>query len=894
MKKLLFIIGIFICTLSNSQTITITDNTFRIELQQRFPTCMNGNNLDVACIDALNITRLTIHSSFALPIFSLNGIQAFVDLKYLNIKNNALSTLSSLPAGLDTLICVGNGINNLGTLPSTLKYLNCSNNNVSLYSCPVSLQWLDVSWNNLTIPPSNLPNGLKYFACNNNNIIISPISTFSTLNSLEVLNCSNNPFIPSPSFLPPNLKILSCSNTSFFNLPNLPNSLEELYCNLSKLNSLPVLSLGLKKLDCSSNNLSSLPNLPSNLTSFSCGDNNLSSLPNLPSNLISLSCGDNNLSNLPMLPNTLRNLSCSANNLTNLPSLPNNLEYLDIGNNNISTITYLPNKLIYFKCNDNNLTSLPPLPQLNYLNCNNNTNLKCLPQLSSNMQINISNTGITCLPNYTPYVNPTISAFNLPLCQVGNLNNCQSQNVTAIVYFDSIPNCILNFNETKRINKITLKLTNTNTLASEITNGSYNGIYGFSNIQNGLYNLSIDSVPAFLQACTPSHTITLTAANPDTSGLNFGLQCKPNTFDLGTKSIIPVGPVFPGQQHTLKVQTGDLSQFYNFNCTASQNIGATVTVNVSGPVQYVSPAVGALTPSNVGGNILTYNIANISNANLFDAFNSTFKTDTTAQAGDSVCVLVTITTPQSGDVDPLNNTFRYCYLVVNSYDPNIKVVNKAIVKPSFNDWLTYTIYFQNTGNAPAYNIKLVDTLDNALDLNTFEVINYSHENSFNLNSTNRRLQVNYPNILLPDSTSNPLGSIGHIQYRIKPSAPMALNSQIKNKASIYFDFNAPIATNTVTTTATNSVGLAGIKNRDEAMQLQPNPASQSLHIAIGKEKMDYISITELSGKVLLKKKVNVDDNKIYFDLSGIENGLYLVNGYVEEKIVKGKKLVVSK
>jgi uncharacterized repeat protein (TIGR01451 family) len=66
-------------------------------------------------------------------------------------------------------------------------------------------------------------------------------------------------------------------------------------------------------------------------------------------------------------------------------------------------------------------------------------------------------------------------------------------------------------------------------------------------------------------------------------------------------------------------------------------------------------------------------------------------------------------TPLDGDTS--NNVYDFCYKVVNSYDPNMKEVYPVNVLPGYDDWFTYTIHFQNTGNAPAFNIRLRDTLD---------------------------------------------------------------------------------------------------------------------------------------------------------------------------------------
>jgi hypothetical protein len=51
--------------------------------------------------------------------------------------------------------------------------------------------------------------------------------------------------------------------------------------------------------------------------------------------------------------------------------------------------------------------------------------------------------------------------------------------------------------------------------------------------------------------------------------------------------------------------------------------------------------------------------------------------------------------------------------------------------------------------------------------------------------------------MLPDSTTDYEGSMGYFQYRLKALYLTCLNgTQIENTAYIYFDYNAPIVTNT--------------------------------------------------------------------------------------------------
>jgi hypothetical protein len=83
-----------------------------------------------------------------------------------------------------------------------------------------------------------------------------------------------------------------------------------------------------------------------------------------------------------------------------------------------------------------------------------------------------------------------------------------------------------------------------------------------------------------------------------------------------------------------------------------------------------------------------------------------------------------------------------------------------------------------------------------LDLSTFELLNYSHVVQTYLVGNIFIFRFNI--ILLPDSSSNPNGSMGFVQCHIKALPGIGFGDLIENIAYIYFDFNAPIVTNTTT------------------------------------------------------------------------------------------------
>ncbi|MFZ4614087.1 MAG: DUF7619 domain-containing protein, partial [Bacteroidia bacterium] len=187
--------------------------------------------------------------------------------------------------------------------------------------------------------------------------------------------------------------------------------------------------------------------------------------------------------------------------------------------------------------------------------------------------------------------------------------------------------------------------------------------------------------------------------------------------------------------------------------------------------------------------------------------------------------------------------------------------------------------FQNLGNAPAFNIRILDTLDNNLRHETFQLTAYSHFNTVTMN--NGILNFRFPNIMLPDSASNPEGSIGFIQYRIKPISNLPVGTQIENTAHIYFDFNPAIVTNTTVNEYVTTV-TTSTKNIENELIIFPNPSNGIFYIG-SNAKVKSLDVFDCVGNIIMQKS-NVNN----FNLSDFSNGIYFVrvNGNQYSKVIK--------
>ncbi|EIG0023429.1 type III secretion system effector E3 ubiquitin transferase SspH2 [Salmonella enterica] len=215
----------------------------------------------------------------------------------LNVGESGLTALPDcLPAHITTLVIPHNNyLTSLPTLPSGLEVLTVEDNQLtSLPPLPSGLEVLTVEDNQLTsLPP--LPAGL------------------------ELLTVSGNQLTSLPP-LPAGLQMLLVAGNQLTSLPPLPAGLQMLSVAGNQLTSLPPLPAGLQMLSVAGNQLTSLPPLPAGLQVLLVARNQLTSLPPLPEGLQTLSVDANpQLTRLPALPSGLQRLYARNNQLTRLP-----------------------------------------------------------------------------------------------------------------------------------------------------------------------------------------------------------------------------------------------------------------------------------------------------------------------------------------------------------------------------------------------------------------------------------------------------------------------------------------------------------------------------------------------------------------------------------------------
>jgi uncharacterized repeat protein (TIGR01451 family) len=224
------------------------------------------------------------------------------------------------------------------------------------------------------------------------------------------------------------------------------------------------------------------------------------------------------------------------------------------------------------------------------------------------------------------------------------------------------------------------------------------------------------------------------------------------------------------------------------------------------------------------------------------------------------------------DETPGDNTFALNQTVVNSFDPNDKTCleGNTITPEMVGKDVHYLIRFENTGTANAENVVVKDMIDmEKFDINSLIPIDGSHSFVTRISNTNK-VEFIFENINLPFDDAN---NDGYVAFKIKTKPTLVVGDSFSNTASIYFDYNFPIITNTATTT------LALLAKSDFAFEnyfsIYPNPANNVLNIE-AKKTIDVtsISIYNTLGQVVLVIP-NAQQTKSV-DVSSLKTGNYLM------------------
>ncbi|MEW6608138.1 MAG: hypothetical protein AB1414_11955, partial [bacterium] len=173
-------------------------------------------------------------------------------------------------------------------------------------------------------------------------------------------------------------------------------------------------------------------------------------------------------------------------------------------------------------------------------------------------------------------------------------------------------------------------------------------------------------------------------------------------------------------------------------------------------------------------------------------------------------VIITTTTPES---NYKNNKDIDTEPVVSAVDPNDKLVSPQWYVVGGGE-LNYKIRFENVPveyGTHAIDITITDNLDTTFDRSTLQwgeisvgegtytVENYNRGSlTYSYDQTTGLIRWEFKGINLMPNTTPPVGE-GYVSFKVKATNTLSSGTEVRNKASIIFDFADPVETPTSTT-----------------------------------------------------------------------------------------------
>ena len=379
--------------------------------------------------------------------------------------------------------------------------------------------------------------------------------------------------------------------------------------------------------------------------------------------------------------------------------------------------------------------------------------------------------------------------------------------------------------------------------------------------------------------CLPPGSYTLSQTSADVTEHCTGGPI-PFTINAGATSTrnLPDTSVVPLDLEVM-VSSGAARPGFQFQCAA---VVRNLTPTSSGAITVVltfDPLLGYVSAAPAGtvvGNTITWNQAQLT-AWQQRNFTVTFTVPPNPGLIGTQLATTAVVTSVGNDPLPANNTATDLRTITGSYDPNVKQATTSTGDTlhwniGADEWIDYTIRFQNTGTDTAFHVVITDTLPSTLDPSTVVWGPGSHAHTrevFGLGV----LKYIFPNILLPDSNVNEPLSHGFVSFRIRPRLPIAPGTVIANVASIYFDFNPPVITEPSVLTAESSTSVA--EQGASTLRLFPNPAEDVVLMVFANGTERTFTMHGADGR-MVQVAARSHGQGLELDVSGLAPGLYVV------------------
>lgn len=408
-----------------------------------------------------------------------------------------------------------------------------------------------------------------------------------------------------------------------------------------------------------------------------------------------------------------------------------------------------------------------------------------------------------------------------------------------------------------------------------------------SDVYEVSYELFEDSRNCFSSSISLFNNVSVSTGSTNTVG--FPIIEEDSCEDLAVSLINYMAPPRPG--------------FVFNNYLVLENLG--VTTIESGTIEFLCDP--RLVINQASSDIPNYVINRTTNGftldfeNLQPGVKESIKVSLICPSGLELGEIVTNTSSYITDDNDnyVNNNYSaISQTIVGSYDPNdiFESHGPKILHSEFTseDYLYYTIRFQNVGTASAINISIDNSLlESGLDESTVQLLDASHDYTFT--KSRSRLNWKFNNIHLPSEEVDEPASHGYVSYKVKPLTGYSVGDVIPNTAKIYFDYNEAIVTNTFETEFVEAEALSNSNFENLKLFVFPNPAKNHFYLQLNEQVNSVsveVTIVDLRGKEIIKIEKNNTGKSIKLDISQLKGGLYFVKvTYGNETSVR--KLIVE-
>ncbi|MBI5540479.1 MAG: T9SS type A sorting domain-containing protein [Bacteroidia bacterium] len=455
--------------------------------------------------------------------------------------------------------------------------------------------------------------------------------------------------------------------------------------------------------------------------------------------------------------------------------------------------------------------------------------------------------------------------------------------ITGRVFVDNNTNCIYNTGE----DSVQNIMVHCSPFGYSFTNNQ--GYYSFK-VPTGSYTISevVQYIYPLASCQNNSIPLTVTASSGCADTINFANYINPlHDIHIRTTNF---NPAIPGNNyyHSIIVENDGTVPESNIQLSNSND----------GQLQYLSTSPVALNQPDPINEPNWYNITSgfptllpgqgtMLLSNYFVPTN--IPINTTVNFWDTTAYNPPMNNWLS-DYSPWNNVNDTQIVVIGPFDPNYKeVFPKGVGSQGYisnsDSVLDYIIHFQNIGNYFAQNVVIIDTIDSDLDLSTLR-LGFSNKNYIAEMNENRVLKFTFNNIHLYPENWEPLLSCGLVCYSINQNPLLNDGAQIKNSADIYFDYNAPVKTNTTI----NTIKILGspYQGLNNQISLYPNPASTEIFVMASENNiLETIYIQDMTGRLLIIKNISNSSTQ-QINIEKLTSGIYFITAENQkrEKFVK--------